>query len=94
MEVKLVKFRYISTVFIAIFLSACSASGIKYSEIVQTELNGQSEIIVFRKSQLAASGGCYRINVDGKEIKLTDLDDTQRYWAHQISDLLSEQNKL
>ena len=34
------------------------------------------------------------INVDGKEIKLTDLDDTQRYWAHQISDLLSEQNKL
>ena len=68
MEVKLVKFRYISTVFIAIFLSACSASGIKYSEIVQTELNGQSEIIVFRKSQLAASGGCYRINVDGKEI--------------------------
>ena len=34
------------------------------------------------------------INVDGKEIKLTDLDYTQRYWAHQISDLLSEQNKL
>ena len=34
------------------------------------------------------------INIDGKEIKLTDLDDTQRYWAHQISDLLSEQNKL
>ena len=34
------------------------------------------------------------INVDGKEIKLTDLDDTQRHWAHQISDLLSEQNKL
>ena len=34
------------------------------------------------------------INVDGKEMKLTDLDDTQRYWAHQISDLLSEQNKL
>ena len=34
------------------------------------------------------------INVDGKEIKLTDLDDTQRYWAHQITDLLSEQNKL
>ena len=34
------------------------------------------------------------INVDGKEIKLTDLDDIQRYWAHQISDLLSEQNKL
>ena len=34
------------------------------------------------------------INVDGKEIKLTDLDDTQRYWAHQISDLMSEQNKL
>ena len=34
------------------------------------------------------------INVDGKEIKLTDLDDTQRYWAHQISYLLSEQNKL
>ena len=34
------------------------------------------------------------INVDGKEIKLTDLDDTQRYWAHQMSDLLSEQNKL
>jgi hypothetical protein len=34
------------------------------------------------------------INVDGKEIKLTDLDDTQRYWAHQISDLISEQNKL
>ena len=34
------------------------------------------------------------INIDGNEIKLTDLDDTQRYWAHQISDLLSEQNKL
>ena len=34
------------------------------------------------------------INIDGKEIKLTDLDDTQRYWAHQISDLMSEQNKL
>ena len=34
------------------------------------------------------------ISIDGKEIKLTDLDDTQRYWAHQISDLLSEQNKL
>ena len=34
------------------------------------------------------------INIDGKAIKLTDLDDTQRYWAHQISDLLSEQNKL
>ena len=34
------------------------------------------------------------INVDGKEIKLPDLDDTQRYWAHQISDLMSEQNKL
>ena len=34
------------------------------------------------------------INIDGKEIKLTDLDDTQRYWAHQISDLLSEENKL
>ena len=34
------------------------------------------------------------INVDGKEMKLTDLDDTQRYWAHQISDLMSEQNKL
>ena len=34
------------------------------------------------------------ISIDGKEIKLTDLDDTQRYWAHQISDLMSEQNKL
>ena len=34
------------------------------------------------------------INVDGKQIKLTDLNDTQRYWAHQITDLLSEQNKL
>ena len=34
------------------------------------------------------------INIDGKAIKLTDLDDTQRYWAHQITDLLSEQNKL
>ena len=34
------------------------------------------------------------ISINGKEIKLTDLDDTQRYWAHQISDLMSEQNKL
>ena len=34
------------------------------------------------------------ISIDGKEIKLTDLDDTQRYCAHQISDLMSEQNKL
>ena len=34
------------------------------------------------------------INVEVKEIKLTDLNDTQRYWAHQISDLMSEQNKL
>ena len=66
--VKLVKMRYVLIVFFTIILSACSASGIKYSEIVQTELNGQSEIIVFRKSQFAASGGCYRINVDGKEI--------------------------
>jgi len=51
-----------------VILTGCSASGIKYQDLVQTELNGQSEIIVYRKSQLAASGGCYRVNVDGKEI--------------------------
>ena len=49
-------------------LSACSATGPKYSELQKQPLDGKSEIVVYRLSQLAASGGCYRVKVDGVQV--------------------------
>ena len=60
--------RPIVLIFVVILLSACSATGPKYSALPKQPLNGKSEIVVYRLSQLAASGGCYRVNVDGESI--------------------------
>ena len=49
-------------------LSACSASGPRYSELPKEPLNGRAEIIVYRLSQIAASGGCYRVEIDDSRI--------------------------
>ena len=51
-----------------LFLSACSATGPRYSELPEEPLEGKSEIVVYRLSQLAASGGCYRVSIDDTPI--------------------------
>lgn len=57
------------TIIAMIFLlSACSASGPRYSELPKEPLNGRAEIIVYRLSQIAASGGCYRVEIDDSRI--------------------------
>lgn len=51
-----------------VLLCGCSATGQKYSELAPVVSTGKSELVIYRKSQIAASGGCYRIKVDGKEV--------------------------
>jgi len=51
-----------------LFLAGCSATGPKYTELHKQPLDGKSEIVIYRLSQFAASGGCYRVKVDDKQI--------------------------
>ena len=52
--------------FLIIMVSACSARGPIYNETPDKDLAGQSQIVVYRNKQFAASGSCYRIKIDGE----------------------------
>ena len=55
-------------IFLVAFVCGCSATGQKYSELAPVVTGGKSEIVIYRKSQMAASGGCYRVKLDGEQI--------------------------
>lgn len=58
--------KIIYSLFLVFLITACAANGPRYNDTSAMTLAGQSEIVVYRKKQFAASASCYRIRIDGE----------------------------
>lgn len=60
--------KILSPLLLLVILSGCSATGLKFEELVPNSLNGKSELLIFRESKISASGSSFCTKINGESI--------------------------